>query len=135
MYELSIVLSFVVFILVVYIFYLRKKVSYELKKKVEEREEEIREDALERSRSTLKGKISEHLAPFTEEFQYNASDARFLGSPVDYVLFDGMSEGAQDIKVVLADVKTGESKLSSVQRRIKEAVEEGEVTWETVRLK
>jgi len=127
-------LSAVVFVLFVYIVYLRWKVKYEVERKVEEREEEIRKDALSRSRSTLKGKISEHIAPFTEEFEYRASDARFLGSPVDYVIFDGMDEEAEDIKVVLADVKTGSSKLSSVQRRIKKAVEDNQIEWETLEL-
>ncbi len=125
---------FVVVFLILYILYLRKKVGYEVKKKIEEKEEEIRKDALDRSRSTLKGKISEHLAPFTEEFKYNASDARFLGSPVDYIVFDGMGDESEDIKVVLADVKTGKSRLSSIQKKIKKAVEDGEITWETLRL-
>ncbi|MFP4116866.1 MAG: Holliday junction resolvase-like protein [Candidatus Aenigmatarchaeota archaeon] len=129
-----ILLSFVASAFFLYVLYLRWKLRHEVEKRVEEREDEIRRDALERSRSTLKGKISEHLAPFTQEFDYKASDARFLGSPVDYVIFDGISEESEDIKVVLADVKTGQSKLSSVQRKIKEAVEEGKIVWETVKM-
>ncbi|MFP4116073.1 MAG: Holliday junction resolvase-like protein [Candidatus Aenigmatarchaeota archaeon] len=128
-------LGFAVLVLLVYVTYLKKRMSYEVDKRVDEREEEIRGDALERSRATLKGKISEHLAPFLDEFGYKASDARFLGSPVDYVIFDGYSDSAEDIKVILADVKTGEgSDLNHDQRKIKEAVEEGLVEWETIRL-
>lgn len=126
------VLLFTLTALLVYVAYLRKKMEIEVERRVEEREGEIRADAVERSRASLKGKISEHLAPFSDEFEYNASDARFLGSPVDYVIFDGYSDG-EDIKVVLADVKTGESaRLSSGQREIKKAVDEGRVVWETI---
>ena len=131
---LALSLALISFVLLVYILYLKKKMNYEIKRKLKEKEEDIRKDAVERSRSTLKGKISEHLAPFSEEFEYNASDARFLGSPIDYVVFDGMSDGSEEIKIVFADVKTGSSKLSSVQRKIKKAVEEGQVKWSTLNL-
>jgi len=41
------------------------------------------------SRAVLKGKMAEQLAPILPEFQYLPSDAKFLGDPVDYVVFDG----------------------------------------------
>lgn len=128
------ILLFVIFALVVYILYLKKKIDFEVEKRIGEMKESIRKNALDKSRSVIKGKISEHIAPFMDDFDYNASDARFLGSPVDYVVFDGMGEEAEDIKVVLADVKTGKSNLSSIQRKIKKAVEEGRVVWKTVKL-
>jgi predicted Holliday junction resolvase-like endonuclease len=53
--------------------------------------EEIRKDAVNRSRSTLKGKIAEQIAPMLPEFLYNPADARFIGSPVDYIIFDGLT--------------------------------------------
>jgi len=94
-----------------------------------------REDALKRSRSVLKGQISEHLAPFIPEFKHQPSDARFLGSPIDYIIFDGMSEDAEHLKVYIVDIKTGNSRLTKRQRKIKEAVEKGRVFFETVRIK
>lgn len=129
----------VILILVTYIAYLKKKTSLRVRKEIEEKEKEIRKDALERSRAVLTGKISEQLAPHSGEFEFNASDARFLGSPVDYVIFDGYTQAredeSEDIKIVIADVKKGEeASLTSTQRKIREAVEEKNVEWKTIHL-
>ena len=105
-----------------------------------EQESSVREDAAARSRYVLKGKIAEHMVPLLKDlFRYEPSDARFIGSPVDYVIFDGYSsvkdEGSdRPITVVLADIKTGSAVLSKTEQRIKEAVEAGRVKWETIRM-
>ncbi|MGY5875514.1 MAG: Holliday junction resolvase-like protein [Candidatus Thorarchaeota archaeon] len=105
-----------------------------------EQEASVRKDATKRSRFVLKGKIAEHIVPLLSDvFKYNPSDARFIGAPIDYLIFDGytaVKDGNSDqpITVVLADVKTGGAQLSKTERRIKEAVEAGRVRWETIRL-
>jgi len=97
------------------------------------REKEIRADAIVRSERTIKGKVAEQLVPFTEEFGYNPRDCRFLGSPLDFVVFDGLSEGALD-KIVLVEVKTGLSRLSKRERQVRDVVDAGEVFWKELRL-
>lgn len=87
--------------------------------------------ALRHSGAVVKGQAAEQLAPLN--FDYLPSDARFLGSPVDYVVFDGLSDG-DEVEVVFLEVKTGGSRLSSRERRIREAVEQGRVRWEELRL-
>lgn len=92
-------------------------------------------DALEKSRSVLKGKIGEQLAPLLPEFLslYNPSEARFLGSPIDYVVFKNLSSESQaPIEIVLVDVKTGNSTLTRNERRIEEAVAKGRVRFQTL---
>ena len=92
------------------------------------------------SRAVLKGKMAEQLAPIMPEFQYLPSDAKFLGDPVDYVVFDGYSdfrdgEGeAEDIEVVLIDIKSGGARLTKGQQAIARAVQEGRVRFETIRI-
>lgn len=88
--------------------------------------------------SALKGGV-EQLAPIFKVFGYNPSDARFIGDPVDYVIFDGYTkvrERIEDIPItiVLADVKTGDADLTYEQRRIKQGVEKGLVKFEVIRL-
>ncbi len=99
---------------------------------------EIRKDSVNRSRSTLKGKIAEQMAPVLPEFAFNPADARFIGSPVDYIIFDGLTEVADEqktsIRIVFMDVKKGAGKLTRVQRIIKKAVEDREVAWQTLHL-
>ena len=98
-----------------------------------------RADALQRARSVLKGKIGEQLAPLLPEFiaLCNPSDARFIGSPIDYLIFRNMTceEGNElPIEVILLDVKTGKSVLNKVQKRIQEAIEHNRVRFHVLRL-
>lgn len=105
-----------------------------------EQESTVRKDAADRSRYVIKGKIAEHMIPmYREVFKHDPSDARFIGAPIDYLIFDGytaVKDGNSDepITVVLADIKTGNAKLNRTERKIKEAVEQGRVRWETIRL-
>ncbi|OTG65353.1 endonuclease [Acinetobacter sp. ANC 4470] len=92
------------------------------------------------SRAVLKGKMAEQLAPIMPEFQYLPSDAKFLGDPIDYVVFDGYSdfrdgEGrAEDIEVVLIDIKSGGARLTKGQQAIAQAIAQGRVRFETIRI-
>ena len=99
---------------------------------------EIRKDSVNRSRSTLKGKIAEQMAPLLPNFSYNPADARFIGSPVDYIIFDGLTDVAdekkEEIRIVFMDVKHGTAGLSRTQRVIRDAVTSGKVGWETLRV-
>ncbi|NHI89763.1 MAG: endonuclease [Candidatus Thorarchaeota archaeon] len=105
-----------------------------------EQESAIRKDAADRSRFVLKGKIAEHMVPlYREVFKYDPSDARFIGAPIDYLIFDGYTavkdmNSDEPITVILADIKTGNAKLNRTERKIKEAVEQGRVRWETIQL-
>ena len=105
-----------------------------------EQESSVRRDAAERSRYVLKGKIAEHMVPlFSDVFPFDPSDARFIGAPIDYLIFDGYTavkddKSEQPITVILADIKTGNATLNKTERKIKEAVEAGRVRWETIHL-
>jgi len=100
---------------------------------------EIRKDSVNRSRSTLKGRISEQMAPLLPEFGFSPADARFLGNPIDFVVFDGYTEAkdgeGDQIAVVLVEVKKGKGRLTREELLIKKAVEEGRVSWKTIFLK
>jgi predicted Holliday junction resolvase-like endonuclease len=99
----------------------------------------IRKDSVNRSRSTLKGRISEQMAPLLPEFPFSPADARFIGNPIDFVVFDGYTqakdEKADSISVVLVEVKKGKGRLSREENLIRKAVEEGRVSWRTIVLK
>jgi len=100
---------------------------------------EARRESVLRSRSSLKGQIAEQMAPLLPGFRYLPADARFLGDPIDYVVFHGYSEvrdRAADagLEVVLLEVKQGSSALSPFQRLIARAVEEGRVRFEVLRI-
>jgi len=49
----------------------------------------VRQDAVQRSFAVTAGKVYEQLLPYLPDFPFNPKDVRFLGSPVDFVVFDG----------------------------------------------
>ena len=97
-------------------------------------EEEIRQDAIRRSQAVLLGKITEHFIPYLPMFKYNPKDARFIGSPIDFIVFDGLSEG-EIRKIVLVEVKAGKSaQLTRRERQIANAIKNKAVDFEMVTL-
>jgi predicted Holliday junction resolvase-like endonuclease len=95
--------------------------------------QEIRRDAIRKSDSVTVGKITEHLVPYLSDFEFNPKDARFLGSPVDFIVFDGLSEG-EVRRIHFVEIKTGKSTLNTRERRVRDAVQAGQVEWSEIRL-
>ena len=93
----------------------------------------IRENAVQRSLAVTAGKVHEQLVPYLPEFGFNPKDARFLGSPVDLVVFDGLADG-QVRRVVFLEVKTGGAPLTARERQVRQIIEAREVAWAELRL-
>ncbi len=93
----------------------------------------IRKDALTKSRAVLKGRIGEQMAPLLAAFPFEPADARFIGSPIDYIVFDGYRNN-NPTEIVLLDVKTGNAQLSSIERKIQRLVNAKRVRWMTIRI-
>jgi predicted Holliday junction resolvase-like endonuclease len=119
--------------LILYIYYQRRLIELRVQKHIQEESHRIRKDALSKSRAVLKGKIGEQMAPLLAAFPFEPADARFIGAPVDYVVFDGYSKN-NPTEVVLLDIKTGNAQLSSNERRIVELVKAKRVRWMTIRI-
>jgi len=100
---------------------------------VAERIRSERKDAIARSTSVVKGKVAEQLVPFLKDFNFNPRDCRFIGGPVDLLVFEGLTEGDLE-RVVLIEVKTGGSRLSKRERQIRDAVRNGEFAFLTCRV-
>ena len=106
----------------------------------EEKIKKAREESVQMSRNTLRGKVAEQMAPMLSGFDYLPSDSKFLGDPIDYIVFDGYSEfrddgvGEDEIEVVILDIKSGHASLTKGQRQIAQAVSDGRVRFEIVRI-
>jgi len=70
-----------------------------------ETETYIRSDAIGRSQSVIVGKVTEHIIPYFPDFRFNPKDARFMGSPVDLIVFDGLDEESLR-EIYFVEVKT-----------------------------
>ncbi len=92
--------------------------------------EEVVKARLKTSRAVLGGQFSEQLAPYLPGFPYHPNECRFIGKPIDFLVFTGMDQ-KEISEVVFVEVKSGKAKaLSPQEKRLKEAVLAGKVRWE-----
>ena len=80
----------------------------------------------------MTGFVSEQFAPLLTQF--NPKDFRHFGDPIDYLVIKGLSDardGTDIEEIVLLDIKSGNSQLNSVQRKIRDAVKAGKVRFAT----
>lgn len=123
-----IIVSVILFVIVIVLISRLSKAGQEF----EQRLKEARREAIEKSRAVLGGKFTEQMAPYLPEFKYDPTDARFIGSPIDLVVFPGLATG-EPTEVVFIEVKTGKSsRLPSRERKVKELIEAGKVRWEPI---
>ena len=77
------------------------------------------------------GFIYERLAPTLDGFTFNKNDCRSMFDPIDYVIFEGLSEKQKVEKIIFMDIKSGKARLSQKQKKIKEAVDNKKVQFKT----
>ena len=99
----------------------------------EEQIPDIKKDSIERSRASLGGQFSEQLAPCLPNFKYKPTECKFLGKPVDLIVFEGLDEKAVT-EIVFVEIKSGSSELNTMQRKIRDAVKAGRVRWDEYRI-
>jgi predicted Holliday junction resolvase-like endonuclease len=103
------------------------------KKQMEEKIPDIREDAIKQSRAVLSGQFSEQIAPYFPDFPYKPTEARFLGKPIDFIVFKGMDERNVD-EIVFVEVKSGKSALNGIQKSLKSSIENKKISWHEYRI-
>ena len=93
------------------------------------------------SAHTTKGQILEKWCPFLEHPEidpdWEAKNWAFMGQPIDYIIFDWRNDktiNLADGKIIMLDVKSGKSQLTTKQRRIRDLIQAGKVEWRTIRL-
>lgn len=144
------IVSFVLGMVVSYLILINTrngKIRAEYEQKISELQQKHQEEILNAqkrsvntSRAVLKGKLAEQFAPILPEFPYLPSDAKFIGDPIDYIIFDGYSdfrEGqceADDIQIILLDVKSGNARLHHGQQAIAKAVQNKRVSFQTLHI-
>ena len=83
------------------------------------------------ARAVNLGFLLERLAPTFDAFTFNKNDCRSMFDPIDYVIFEGLSKKNNVDKIQFVDIKTGNARLTSKQRKIKEVIEEKKVVFKT----
>lgn len=88
-----------------------------------------RKEAILKSRSVIGGQFSEQLAPFMPDFKYLPTECKFMGKPIDLIVFKGLDE-KQIEEVIFMEIKSGKSKLNNSQKSLKETIQNKRVKWE-----
>jgi predicted Holliday junction resolvase-like endonuclease len=94
---------------------------------------DYRKDAIMKSRAVLGGQFSENLAPYLPDFPYLPTECRFLGKPTDFIVFKGMDEKEIN-EIVFVEVKSGNAKLSSQEKNLKDTIENKRIRFEEYRI-
>src|SRR3989338_2316482 len=58
----------------------------------------IRGKIADNQRANIKGKVAEAFAPFLPDFPFKPSECKFIGDPIDYLVFEGLDD--RDIRGV-----------------------------------
>lgn len=96
---------------------------------------ENRKDAIKRSKAVINGQVVEQIAPFLPEFPCSPLDVKFIGKPIDFIGFSGLSENDKIENIVFIEVKTADSNLSSREKEIKDAIKNNRIKYVEYRLK
>jgi predicted Holliday junction resolvase-like endonuclease len=111
------------------------EIQKQLKEELKDREEELkkrRKLATEKAQITTKavniGKSLEKVLPTMRDFKWPIPDSKFLGDPIDLMVFNGLSENKVK-SINFVEVKSGKARLNQHQRSIRDAIEEQKVSY------
>ena len=72
--------------------------------------------------STNFGFIMERIAPTLPTFRFKHNDCRSLFDPIDYVIFEGLTQNGTVDKIYFVDIKTGGARLNKRQKEIRNLI-------------
>jgi predicted Holliday junction resolvase-like endonuclease len=125
---------FILFIIITLFYIMGKKVGeLSANKNWEHNMPSLRKEIAKSSRSIIKGQVTEQIAPFLPGFPFDPAECKFIGSPIDFVVFQALDD-PKNTSVVFVEVKTGQSKLNNNEKNLKEAIEKKRVSWHEYRV-
>jgi len=125
---LSIGIVFLTVVFMALLVYMRNEKNAALEQAEQRKQDYSKLLSQKKSSEIVLGQVAEKLVPFTDLFEHDPQKASFLGNPIDFVVFN-------DDEVVFIEVKSGNSKLTAKQRRIKKVIQDKKVRWEEIKIK
>ena len=83
---------------------------------------------MRRSRSELGGMFAEQLAPYLPNFPFSPTEAKFIGAPIDFLVFKGLDDQRIE-EVIFVEVKSGSARLNHNEHSLKDAIINKRVRW------
>ncbi len=129
---IAVIVAIAILIIILNNYIVRLRYEKRFKDWCNEETEKISKSAINQSRAVLGGKFTEQMMPFFPDFRYDPTEVRFIGSPIDMVVFPGLARGEPE-EIVILEVKTGRSaQLTPAQKKIRQLVEDGMVRWDEI---
>ena len=127
----QILITAAVIIFLIYIGYVIGKIINN--RKWESNLKDIRNNAISQSRAVLAGQFSEQLAPYLPDFPFKPTECRFIGKPIDLIVFKGMDE--KNIhEVEFVEVKSGKAGINKHEKSLRDAIKNGKIRWTEYRI-
>lgn len=92
-----------------------------------------RQDAIRKSESVILWNISEKIVPMMPQFPYHSKDLVFVWKWFDYLVIDGLHNKNIN-KIVFLEIKSGKSNLNENEKLIRDAIQNGKVNYEIMRM-
>ena len=86
------------------------------------------EKAVITTRAVNIGQSLEKVLPTLNDFSWSLPDCRFLGNPIDMIIFNGFTNNKIS-SISFIEVKSGAAKLNNHQKMVKEAIEKKKVSF------
>jgi len=94
-----------------------------------QRLEEIVKKRLKQSRAVIGGQVYEQIAPLLPDFPFDPGDCRFVGKPIDFIIFKGMNE-KNISEVIFLEVKSGTGRnLNEQEKKLRDVIQNHKVSW------
>lgn len=109
----------------------QEKLKSELVKRNKNLEKKIKratETNIITTRATNVGNFLELAVPTARDFKWVVPDSKYLGRPIDLLVFNGLSNGKVK-SLSFVEVKTGDADLNDHQESVKEAIEKEKVSF------
>ncbi len=96
----------------------------------------VRREALDRARPEVQRRVGSTIASWTHSFPFRQEDARFIGHPIDYVVFEGYSEvraRREDAITRVTFVRArSDGSVDPDAELVRQCVAAGRVEWRTL---
>lgn len=127
--SITIIFSLILLIGIMIAFFIGQKIgAYKKQREWEIALPEHRKDAIAQSRAVLSGQFSEQLSPYLPDFPFSPTECKFIGKPLDFIVFKG-ADNKQIDEVVFVEVKSGKSTLSKQEKNLKDTIKNKRVSW------
>ena len=106
----------------------------EKEEKFSEKEKKIREKAVEKGREEARKIVNNVVLPIFRKLKLNPFDVKPILSPVDFIVFDGMTEEEKIKNVIFLSKVSKIEAMKLIRKQIKDVISKKKYSWQVGRI-